>query len=73
MSWNKEGLYVEGTYLNEHFVQGVVLESRVKYGGKVQHRVSLDFPLMLNGNERDVLLLDDEQLTAVFENEETAA
>ena len=73
MSWNKEGLYVEGTYLNTHFVQGVVLESRVKYGGKVQHRVSLDVPLMLNGSERDVMLINDDELTAVFENEETTA
>ena len=34
----REGQYVKGSYLGS-YVEGVVLESRVKYGGKVQHKV----------------------------------
>ena len=70
MSWNLEGKYVEGVYLDKILVQGNVVESRVKYGGKVQHRVSLDYPIEVFGTERDTLLLSEDDITAVFDNEE---
>ena len=70
MSWNLEGKYVEGVYLGNIFIQGTVTNSRVKYGGKVQHTVSLDIPVTIFGSERDHLLIDEENITAVFDNEE---
>jgi hypothetical protein len=65
MSWNKEGQRVAGVYLNAYTVQGLVTESRVKYGGKVQHTVQLDQPLQIFGRTAEVLLLDEQELFAV--------
>ena len=62
MNWNKEGEHVAGVYLGAYTVTGVVQSSRVKYGGKVQHRVLLDKPTVVFGREAEELLLDDEEL-----------
>lgn len=45
-SWIKEGSIVEGRYMNQPIV-GRVVESRVKYGGAVQHTVDLLEPIQL--------------------------
>lgn len=60
--WNKEGQRVAGVYLNAYTVSGVVTESRVRYGGTVQHTVQLDQPVTVFGRVADVLLLDDGDL-----------
>jgi len=62
MNWNKEGEHVAGVYLGAYTVTGVVQSSRVKYGGKVQHRVLLDKPVVVFGREAEELMLDDEEL-----------
>jgi hypothetical protein len=62
MNWNKEGQRVSGVYLGAYTVTGVVQNSRVKYGGKVQHRVLLDQTVKVFGRDADELLLDDEEL-----------
>lgn len=62
MSWNKEGQRVAGVYLNAYTVSGVVTESRVRYGGTVQHTVKLDQPVTVFGRSADVLLLDNDDL-----------
>ena len=62
MSWNKEGQSVAGTYLGSFLVIGTVTESRVKYGGHVQHKIQLDTPLEVLGEMRDVLLLAETDL-----------
>ena len=62
MSWNKEGQRVAGVYLNAYTVSGTVTESRVRYGGTVQHTVKLDAPVTVFGRSADVLLLDNEDL-----------
>lgn len=62
MSWNKEGQRVAGVYLNAYTVSGVVTESRVRYGGTVQHTVKLDAPVTVFGRIADVLLLDNDDL-----------
>ena len=38
MGWNKDGSTVKAEYCDTVFT-GVVLESRVKYGGKVQYKI----------------------------------
>ena len=63
--WNREGQLVAGVYLDAYTVSGVVTESRVKYGGKVQHTVQLDAPITVFGRHADVLLLDDADLFKV--------
>lgn len=44
MSWVLDGQKVKAKYLGET-VTGVVVDSRVKYGGKVQYTVELDAPV----------------------------
>lgn len=63
MSWNREGQHVAGSYLG-YTVGGTVTSSRVKYGGAVQHTVSLDTPLEVFGSVREVVLLDEKELFA---------
>ncbi len=60
--WNKEGQRVAGVYLGAYTVSGLVTESRVRYGGSVQHTVKLDEPVEVFGRSADVLLLDDTDL-----------
>ncbi len=60
--WNKEGQRVAGVYLGAYTVSGTVTESRVRYGGTVQHTVKLDKPVQVFGRTAEVLLLDDEDL-----------
>jgi hypothetical protein len=60
--WNKEGQRVAGVYLNSYTIIGVVTESRVRYGGSVQHTVKLDVPIEVFGRSAEVLLLDDTDL-----------
>ena len=62
MNWNKEGQQVAGMYLGAYAVSGVVTESRVRYGGTVQHTVKLDQPMEVFGRSAKVLLLDDTDL-----------
>ena len=62
--WNLEGLTVRGTYFGVP-VEGVVTESRVKYGGTVQHTVDLFFPITVFGSERTTVLLDANEITHV--------
>ena len=62
MSWNKEGQQVAGVYLGAYAVSGLVTESRVRYGGTVQHTVKLDAPVKVFGRSAEVLLLDDNDL-----------
>lgn len=60
--WNREGQQVAGVYINSYTVSGTVTESRVKYGGRVQHTVKLDQPVEVFGRRAEVLLLDEEDL-----------
>lgn len=62
MGWNREGQRVSGMYLRTYPVSGLVTESRVKYGGTVQHTVMLDDPIEVFGRSADVLLLDEGDL-----------
>lgn len=60
--WNREGEKVAFVYLGAYTVTGTVTESRVKYGGKVQHTVLLDQPVQVFGRTAEVLLLDESDL-----------
>jgi hypothetical protein len=44
MSWILDGQKIKANYLGET-VAGVVMSSRVKYGGKIQYTVALDEPV----------------------------
>jgi len=62
--WNLEGQIVRGEYFGSP-VEGVVTESRVKYGGSVQHTVDLFFPITMFGDERTTVLLDASEVVHV--------
>jgi hypothetical protein len=62
--WNLEGLIVRGVYFGIP-VEGVVTESRVKYGGSVQHTVDLFYPITVFGDERTTVLLDASEVIHV--------
>ena len=62
--WNLEGQTVRGYYFG-HQVEGVVILSRVKFGGAVQHTVDLFFPITMYGQERTSVLLDANEVAHV--------
>ena len=67
MSWNKEGNTVRAEYCGVVF-DGVVVESRVKYGGKVQHTVVASEPFYLDWSDepRTQVLVDDNDILIDF-------
>ena len=65
MSWHLEGHRVSGVYLETNHVNGTVTESRVSYGGRVQHTVLLDQPRTFFGTERTHVILYAEELTSI--------
>ena len=60
MSWILDGMRVNANYMGEYPVAGVVLESRVKYGGEIQYTVKLDKPVKFPWRDetRDVVLIE---------------
>ena len=68
MGWNKDGSTVKAEYCDTVFT-GVVLESRVKYGGKVQYKVKACDPFYVDclKSIREVVLIDEDDLLVDFE------
>jgi hypothetical protein len=66
MGWIKDGEQVAGKYFDQAF-EGVVSESRVKYGGRVQYTVELHNPITLPWRNEPVnlVLVDNEDLTVL--------
>ena len=62
--WNLEGQIVRGEYFGKK-VEGIVILSRVKLGGTVQHTVDLFFPITMYGQERTTVLLDANEVVHV--------
>lgn len=58
MQWNLEGKRINGIYLGLWPYSGTVTESRVKYGGAVQHTVKVDQPFRVYGEQREQLLVE---------------
>ena len=66
MGWDKEGSTVKAVYCGTTFT-GMVLESRVKYGGKVQHRVASEpFYVADLKTVRSVVLIDEDDILVDF-------
>ena len=49
----REGQWVIAKYLDQAWVTGTVTETRVKYGGKVQHTIVSDSPTYVNNELRN--------------------
>lgn len=66
MGWNKDGSTVKAEYCDTVFT-GVVLESRVKYGGTVQYKVASEpFYVASLKAIRSVVLVDEDDIIADF-------
>jgi hypothetical protein len=57
--WDLTGERITGMYLGLWPYTGTVLDSRVKYGGKVQHTVKVDEPFKAYGEVRETILVED--------------
>ena len=68
MSWNLEGLRVEATYLEEIPVSGIVTLSRVAYGGRVNHHITLTCPINIYGAVRESVIIEHAQIERVLSN-----
>lgn len=53
-NFDRQGQWLIGKYLGAYWVTGTVVESRVKYGGKVQHTIVSDSPTMVEFETRDI-------------------
>lgn len=70
MIWNLEGKRVNGLYMGLFPFSGTVTESRVKYGGKVQHTVIVDEPFKVYGEMRYTVLVGTEDINRIVEFED---
>lgn len=63
-NFDRQGQWVIAKYLDSAWVTGTVQETRVKYGGKVQHSILSDSPTYVNDELREVgstfLVLEDD-------------
>jgi hypothetical protein len=66
MSWIKDGEQITANYMGTR-VSGTVVDSRVKYGGKVQYTVDLDKPVQLRWRTDPTtrVLVDSDELITV--------
>lgn len=65
MDWNLEGKRIEGVYLGVYPFTGRVVNSRVKFGGELQHEVELVQPIEIYGDNRMVLLIGNPEITKI--------
>ena len=53
-NFDRKGQWVIAKYLDSAWVTGIVQETRVKYGGKVQHSILSDSPTYIGEELREV-------------------
>jgi hypothetical protein len=67
-NFDRQGQWIIAKYMGECFVTGVVQETRVKYGGTVQHTIVSDSPAVIthSGEVRPIgttFLVEEENVT----------
>lgn len=67
MNWNLEGKRVNGLYMGMFPYTGLVTESRVKYGGQVQHTVVVDEPFRVHGDLRERVLVSITEINRILD------
>ncbi len=69
-NFDRKGQWVIAKYIDSAWVTGTVMETRVKYGGKVQHSVLSDSPTYVGEELRDIgstfLVIEDDVSEAQF-------
>lgn len=68
MNWNLEGSLIEGVYLGDIPVSGIVTESRVAYGARIKHTVELSHGFHrergnIGREQGEVVILEDHEVT----------
>jgi hypothetical protein len=53
-NFDRKGQWIIAKYLDQAWVTGIVMETRVKYGGKVQHSILSDSPTYIGEELREV-------------------
>lgn len=53
-NFDRQGQWVIAKYLDSAWVTGIVQETRVKYGGKIQHSILSDSPTHIGEELREV-------------------
>lgn len=61
-NYGLEGQYISGVYCDQFKFVGQVVESRVEYGGDIQHTVELSDPLTVFGADREEILISQSEL-----------
>jgi hypothetical protein len=65
-NFDRKGQWVIAKYLDQAWVTGTVVETRVKYGGKVQHGIISDSPTYVNEEQRNAgstFLVEEKDVT----------
>lgn len=65
-NFDREGQWVIAKYLDSAWVTGVVVKTRVKYSGKVQHQIVSDSPTYFRDELREVgstFLIEEKDVT----------
>jgi hypothetical protein len=70
MNWNLEGKRINGLYMGLFPYTGLVENSRVKYGGTVQHTVIVDEPFKVFGAVRERILVSITEVNRVLDTSE---
>ena len=65
--WDLTGYWVKVEYLDEFVVSGVVVSSRVQFGGRVCHTIKLDSPINVYGSVRDRCIVQHEDVAQLKE------
>ena len=69
MNLNIEGQRINGLYLGFLPYSGLVVDSRVKYGGDIQYTVLIDEPIKVYGEVRDIILVGKGEVNRILVEE----
>ena len=72
MNWNLEGKRINGLYMGLFPYTGLVEESRVKYGGAVQHTVLVDESFKVFGAVRERILVSITEINRILDERDLA-
>ena len=69
MGWIKDGLHVNARYLGTQKVTGLVVESRVRYGGKVCYTLVLDSEVLLpwRTEPTNIVIVDEQEIDEILQ------
>lgn len=65
-NFDRKGQWIIAKYLDQAWITGTVVETRVKYGGKIQHTIVSDSPTYVNDELREVgyqFLVEEKDVT----------